>query len=492
MLSQARERYEPKRLNLSLCWFFITQTIATVTGWAIVSGEQIFRAFGLGAVTLGMLLPLAASLEAGLMAMIVFEPFRGFLRRAQYLIVPYSQSEPIHLITPVITFFAFLIVLQRKKTALFYRTPLALPVTILAFICFLHVFNPLQGSLFVGFTGAMYYLVPMAWFYFGQETKPEFFPKMMRLVVVLGIICSLWGVYQMVVGYPAFELYWIENTDHYESIAVYNVKRALATFSNAEEWGRYVLLGSLVAFGLGMSKTEGAKRPIWFACAVTLCGMLALTGQRSSIFGLFLGLIVLFMTGAKTLGSAVSRVLLLCIPFVLVLVLSGSVADDGAADLDEGDGINTMITHTKKGTVNPAGEGSLEVRFETWTDIVTNILPSNPVGAGLGASTLSASRETSKDRPVDNHFLSLAVSAGVPAALLLIWILFRAFGICIRLWRESEADSVEFSNWRIAMALLSSYILNNFFGTSFVIYSVAPLGWLLLGWISAAYQNRER
>jgi hypothetical protein len=37
---------------------------------------------------------------------------------------------------------------------------------------------------------------------------------------------------------------------------------------------------------------------------------------------------------------------------------------------------------------------------------------------------------------------------------------------------------------RIAMALLSSYILNNFFGTSFVIYSIAPLGWFLLGWIS--------
>lgn len=456
-----------------------------MTGWAIVAGEQIFRAFSIGFVTLAMLIPLAASLEAGLTAMIIFEPFRGFLRRAQYLIVPYSQNEPIHLITPIVTFFAFLMVLQRKKLTIFYQSPLATSVSILAFICFLHIFNPLQGSLFVGFSGAMYYLVPMAWFYFGQEAKPEFFPKIMRLIVFLGIISSLWGVYQMLIGYPGFEMYWIENTDHYESIAVYNVKRALATFSNAEEWGRYVLLGSLVAFGLGMSKTEARKRPLWFACALTLCGMMALTGQRSSIFGLFLGLAVLFITGAKTLGSAVSRILLLCVPLVLVIILSGSVADDGASDLDESEGMSTMITHTKKGTVNPTGEGSLEARFETWADVVTNILPSNPIGAGLGASTLSASRESSNDRPIDNHFLSLAISAGIPAALLLVWILFRAFGICFRLWRESESDSVEFSNWRIAMALLSSYILNNFFGTSFVIYSVAPLGWLLLGWISA-------
>ncbi len=56
--------------------------------------------------------------------------------------------------------------------------------------------------------------------------------------------------------------------------------------------------------------------------------------------------------------------------------------------------------------------------------------------------------------------------------------------------REHEPDSAEFSHFRIALALVSSFILNNFFGTSFVIYSVAPLGWLLLGWISAA-ENRE-
>jgi hypothetical protein len=28
-------------------------------------------------------------------------------------------------------------------------------------------------------------------------------------------------------------------------------------------------------------------------------------------------------------------------------------------------------------------------------------------------------------------------------------------------------------------------ILNSFFGNTFTLYSVAPLGWLLVGWISA-------
>jgi hypothetical protein len=240
-----------------------------------------------------------------------------------------------------------------------------------------------------------------------------------------------------------------------------------------------------------MSKTEGSKRLLWFTCAFTLCGMLALSGQRTSIFGLLLGLAILFLTGAKTIGSAIARILLLCAPFVLIIALSGAMDEDVSSDLENSDGVNTMLTHTTKGTVNPASEGSLYARFETWSYIITEVIPSNPVGAGLGASSLSASRNSTDDRPVDNHFLTMAVSIGVPATLLLIWILFRAFGICIRRWRESPRDSVEFSNWRIAMALVSTFILNNFFGTSFAIYSVAPIGWLLLGWISVNSKNNS-
>jgi hypothetical protein len=41
------------------------------------------------------------------------------------------------------------------------------------------------------------------------------------------------------------------------------------------------------------------------------------------------------------------------------------------------------------------------------------------------------------------------------------------------------------------MALIAAFILNNFFGTSFIIYSIAPIGWLLIGWISAAYGKLE-
>ena len=39
------------------------------------------------------------------------------------------------------------------------------------------------------------------------------------------------------------------------------------------------------------------------------------------------------------------------------------------------------------------------------------------------------------------------------------------------------------------LALTATFILNNFFGTSFTIYSIAPIGWLIIGWISVSYDE---
>jgi hypothetical protein len=480
------------RINSSFLWLAATQFIAVCGAWAVAAGDNIFRFFALGSVTGAMLISLLVSLETGLMAMILFEPFRGFLRRVQYLVVPYSQSEPIHLITPVVTFAAFLLLLQRQTLDIFRATPLAGAVSILAAIYFAQIFNPLQGSLFVGLTGALFFLVPVAWFYFGQAAKPEFVPKVLRVVVLLGMIASFYGVYQMVFGYPTFEQYWIDNTDFYSSIAVNKVTRALATFNSAEEWGRYVQLACIVAFGLGIMKTEGGKRLFWLSSGVVLIVMLALTGQRSAIFGMILGIVILFLTGARSPRGIFARICLLFAPLLLISALSSYVGDEQEANTGDGESVNTMLSHTTQGTVKPTGEGSLYARFNTWSRIITRDLPANPIGNGIGADGLAAYRETNNtDDPTDNHILSVALSAGVPAALILIWIFIRSLVMSFRLWRYTDSDSAEYGMWRIALALMASFLLNNFFGTSFTIYSVAPVGWLVIGWISAAYWNKQ-
>ena len=194
--------------------------------------------------------------------------------RAQYLFLPYSPSDPIHVVTPLITMMAFTMVLQRGGLRIFRATPLAGLVSILGLIYFLEIFNPLQGGLTVGLSGALFMMVPVAWFYFGQTIKPAFLETTFRLMVVLGVLTSFYGVYQLIFGFPSFEQFWIDNTEFYNSIQVGNVKRALATYSSAEEWGRYIEIGALIAFGFGVCAGSYLSRAGWFVCGAGLSLML--------------------------------------------------------------------------------------------------------------------------------------------------------------------------------------------------------------------------
>ena len=281
----------------------VTLPLSAVVVWAVNSGGEALRWLGLGGLASAMTVALFMSLEAGLVAMMLFEPLRGFLRRVQYLFLPYSQTDPIHVVTPLVTILAFAMLLQRRRFAIFRETPLAAPVSILAVIYFLQIFNPLQGGLTVGLSGALFVLVPVVWFYFGQAIKPRFLETMFPLMVALGMITSLYGIYQLAFGFPSFEQYWIDNTEFYNSISVGNVKRALATFSSAEEWGRYIEVGALIAFSFGASAARQRhylRRVGWFLSGAGLSVMLLFTGQRTAIFGLILGCLVLLLLGART------------------------------------------------------------------------------------------------------------------------------------------------------------------------------------------------
>ncbi len=431
-------------------WPAVVLPLSGVVAWAINSGGEAFRWLYLGGLASAMALPLFVSLEAGLIAMMLFEPLRGFLRRAQYLVLPYAQTDPIHIVTPLVTMLALGMLLQRRRFAIFRETPLAGPVSILGLIYFLEVFNPLQGSLTVGLSGALFMLVPVVWFYFGQTVQQRFMTSVFHVIVVLSFLTSLYGVYQLAFGFPSFEQYWIDNTEFYNSISVGNAKRALATFSSAEEWGRYIEIGALIAFGFAAGAATKLRRAAWFLGGASLSLMLLLTGQRTAMFGLILGCLVLLFVGARNWQVAVGRLLLVSAPVLLVAVLAKAPTNDDMLSHGEDDRIGSMLSHTARGTLNPTHEDSLQERLKNWTYLATDFIPYRPLGIGLGGTSVGAWRFNSDVElpPIDSYFISTAITCGLPTALLFIWIL--------------------------------------------ALYSVAPVAWLLVGWISAEQSRHAR
>lgn len=476
-----------------IVWLAPIQAAAAFTVLAVIAGGQILRGWILGALFFLMAFPLMVSLEAGLVAMIMFEPFRGLTRRLQYLIVDYSQFDPIHMLTPLVTLMALATLLQRHRFQIIRATPLAGAVTILAGIFLVQIFNPLQGGMMVGLSGAMLILVPVSWFYFGQAVNLRFIRIVLQLIVGIGIVTSLYGVYQLIYGYPDFERYWLEHVEFYVSIGVGHVKRPLATFTSAEEWGRYIGMGALIAFGFGVGAKQWLNRVGWFLCTAGLSTVLLFTGQRTAIFGVLLGLASLVILGAKNLRGAAVRLALLLVPVLLVAVLAKPPSEDEMWSKEETETAGTLLSHTQRGTLQPTGEDSLYVRFEIWQELITTVIPYRPLGAGLGAGSLGALKFTkgAEETAIDNFVLVLAVACGFPGALLFLWILGRATVFAFRQTRRATRATsampatAEATVARIIAALMPIFILNNIFGLTFSLYAVAPIGWVLIGWISA-------
>ncbi len=489
--------YAPTKPALSQRWrvFVPLSALSAFTSLAVVSGGQIFRGLLLGGALWLMAVPLLYSLEAGLFAIMLFEPLRGFLRRAQFIFVEYTNTDPIHLITPLITLLAFAILLWLRRERLFRQTKLSLPVTILAGIFLLQVFNPWQGALFVGLSGAMFILIPVAWFYFGQAVEANFMGAAMRLIVVMGLVCSLHGLYQLTFGYPEFENYWIKHTDHYESIAVGHVTRALATFNSAEEWGRYVQYGALIAFGFALGAKQVTPRFMWLLAGTSLFGILLITGQRTAIFGLLAGLGILVLIGAESWRKAVGRATAMALAGALVLIVAKPPSSRDMWEKSGDDKVETMLSHTARGTLQPAKEESLQERFRIWNRLATKVIPSNPLGTGLGAGTVAAARYANPEEtlyPIDSFIAILIVGCSLPTAILFLWILGRAMLIGVRIFKRALPKTPEATVRRIATAILPMLILNSFFGLTFTIYSAAPIAWLVIGWISAEAARDER
>lgn len=465
--------------------------LAGAIAWAVNVGSQALKNVVLGGLAWAMAMPFFISLEAGLIGLMLFEPLRGLIRRFQYVFLPYSPTDTIHIVTPLVTLMALAMLLQRQGLRVIRETPLAGLVSLLALIFFLQMFNPLQGALTVGFSGALFMLVPVAWFYFGQAVKESFIETVFRLMVVLGLLTSVYGLYQLAFGFPSFEEYWVENTEFYHSIAVGNVQRALATFSSAEEWGRYVELAAVIALGYGATAINRKGRAKWFACGFALSAILLLTGQRTAMFGLILGVIVLLLSGARTWRSAFGRLSLVLLPVLLVASLAQAPTSGDELKHDENERFQTLLMHTARGTLRPTEEDSLQERFKNWTYLATELIPYRFYGLGLGSTTLGASRfESDIDLPpIDSYFLSTVITSGVIAGLIFLWIVIKATRTSWRAYRRSERGSVDNRVWRIALSLMPVLILNSFFGNTFMLYSVAPIAWLLIGWISAQSQR---
>jgi len=330
-------------------------------------------------------------------------------------------------------------------------------------------------------------LVPVLWFYFGQAAKADFLKTALRLIVVMGLITSLYGVYQLLFGLTSFDQFWLEHSEYNNWVRVAGVVRAMATYANAEEWSRYLDISALGAVGLAVMAKRYAHRIAWFGCGLLLFGALILSGERTSIFGFILGSAILLLSGARTPGGLLRRAALFLVPALLIFAFAKPPTESDLGEREQSQAVQSMVSHSVRGVLQPTGEGSLYARFENW-GVAAKVILYRPFGLGIGAGSIAQARDAQdvEDLPAtDSYILSVTLAGGILAGVLCLWIFGNATLISWRAFRRAAPGSDQSGMWRVMLAIMPVLAFINLFGYSFLLVSVAPVGWLLIGWVSA-------
>ena len=449
----------------------------------LIPNPTTFRWVAVGIITFLLLAITAINVRKGIIATLIFLPFMAFIRRALYSVSPYVRYDLILLIAPAIALFVFLgIIMFREKqlsqTIQGDRFVKWIKVLLVLFI--LQIFNPLQENLLVGLGGALFYIIPMLWFFFGLHFADErLVHKVLLTIVIIGIITSVYGLCQMVFGFLPFERHWIE-TGGFASLHVGRFIRAFSTFSSPEEYSRYIQIGAVISFGYFLAR----KSLAWFLIFVLVGFTTVMTGVRSSVFGLLLSVLALLgIWRAKNLWRAFIRLVLLVSAFV---VITSFVSSPFSESIYQTQSIfYTMGGHTARGFINPMNEWTFQSRLNLWKYLFMDVVPRNPLGYGLGSTSIAARKFGGGGVGTESYVFALFVNSGVVGGLLFLII-------CIAVLRKGIDLSVQSKGSkilpRLILAIIAGLTLNNIFGSSFVLYSVAPIGWFLIGWIAKQHR----
>ena len=212
-------------------------------------------------------------------------------------------------------------------------------------------------------------------------------------MVVLGILTSLYGLYQLAFGFPSFEQYWIDNTEFYNSISVGNVKRALATYSSAEEWGRYIEIGGADRFWFWRygGKQSSPRRLVCVRRGTDR----DVDAYRPTHRDLWPDLRRVRPANAGSEEPGAARLVGCCWPWrrwCSSLYLVQAPTNDDMLSHGSTTRWEPCFHIQLEEPCDPAKEESLQERLKNWTFLFTELIPYRPLGIGIGGTSVGAWR----------------------------------------------------------------------------------------------------
>ncbi len=413
----------------------------------------------------------------GVYILLVFMPFMYFIRRLVLNFQEFDSRDPILIFPAVTSMFMFLGVLIFFNALLFrYMQGGALlkAVSLLMFYLGLEIFNPLQGNILVGLAGAMYFLAPMTWCFLGLLMTREDMARIFRIVIWLGFITALYGLYQHFVGLSAAEIYELKSKKFFKTFGSVDTVRIMSTFSSLGDFSLYLLVAAYLSFA---SFWRTKKKLFLLFIALLEVYTMVWMAVRTAFLLLAFSVTMFLVVKGGSRRQAVFRGALAVFVFTVVYGILGTYNPEKM--YDQQFSTNPYIVHTLSGVTHPTQENTFQGRLGNWRLIVTNALTHDWVGHGLGSTTPAARKfEGGKQYETDSYFFELFYGSGLLAPILFAAAVF----VCLKNLLTMCLERPDVYEYRVAMGLLCGAFLGSVFGGAQRDSITGPFLWLVIGW----------
>jgi len=405
-----------------------------------------------------------------LYAVLVWLSMLGILRRIVSEVAPISNADPILLVSPLAL--GLLVHLAWKRGAFERLTRLGKGVIALQALILLGAVNPLQGSIPGGIAGLLFVLVPTLGFWIGRAfCDDRTLAVLLRVIAVLGVVIALYGLAQILVGFPSWDQHWID-TKSVGSLQVEGAIRSFGTLTSAAEYGTFLAVALIVWFAYWL-------RPLAAPIAIPAIGLLGTAVFLESSRGL----VVLTVAAVAVVLSAKARLpgLATIAVAALLLVGLGYVARHVSAH-PTGTATSALVSHQVQGLSNPLDPNASTATIH-YAMLMNGIRAGfhNPIGEGIGAITIAGSRFGGVAAGTELDPSNASVALGLPGLLAYVFVVCIGFR---RLYARARTTGAG-----LAAAALGISAVTGLQWLNGGQYAVAILPWLMLGWVDRPLED---
>lgn len=450
----------------------LVASLSLAAGAAIVERPHQLRLI-IALALLGTLLALATiDVRVALLTTFAFLPIVALLRRLLISSAGWTSEDPLLLVAPALAVLLVvrLFVLERRLLA---RDGLSQLVVALLALILLQTLNPAGGGPVAGAGGFLFVGVPVLWFFVGRELlDSETVRKLFGLTIVLACAIASYGLYQTFEALPSWDDQWTEIAG-YAALTVGGATRAFGTFPNTTEYASYLGIACLAAVALALHRR-------FLALAVLPLAAVALfmAGSRGPVIVCIVGL---FVVVGLRMGSFPRAIVTIAVGVAVAVVAVRTYTPllESRAEASK----NPLVGHQVRGLTDPLNPERSTARLH-FTGAIDGIREGfrQPLGKGTASISLGGSRfggtAQSREFDVSNAFLGLGLLGGVLFVLLLVSVARRAVSLYL------------LSRDPIPLAIVGVLVMSFGHWLNGGLYTIAPLTWLLIGWVAA--QTRDR